>query len=467
MKYLFLLLLAPLALRAQHPLTGGGYFTLNVRADGYKGRQLNYGLSTYMGYFTDSLPMDVRGRWSGRIPLQGEVQDFAFRFPDDSYNFYVQAGDTIDVAQGEKGIDIRNRNPAHDAGLKAALAVRRQMDAEYSEVMTAIMDRKSSDTARFEKIKSFFTLLMDTLDAQPVDSFARAKLGADIYYNCQEAMMMGMLLPQFHLTMPGRDYRVQSEADFHHSDTYRWFLFNYLRVGVDKLNGYKLEDTGEEREGKITGFSPPLNDYYSGLLNLKVTEMRDWFITRSIVTDFESYDYNDAVKVYEDYLPKMRIQDYKDTLQRFYLTAQRLKPGAPAPAFTLSDEHGRPVSLADFRGKVVVIDFWGVGCGPCIYDIQKTLPAIHQTYKDKKVVFLNICVDVDEAEWKKSLATTPVDGVNVLASGWTRNPVCQTYGVESIPHYFVIGADGAVIHNNGYSSSLKDQIDAALDKTAR
>src|SRR3546814_3113417 len=83
-------------------------------------------------------------------------------------------------------------------------------------------------------------------------------------------------------------------------------------------------------------------------------------------------------------------------------------------------------SLADFKGKVVYIDFWGVYCGPCIYDIQHYVPQIHEHYKDKDVVFINICVDVGETQWKAALKKHNLHGINLIAEGWSRHPVCRS-----------------------------------------
>jgi peroxiredoxin len=146
-----------------------------------------------------------------------------------------------------------------------------------------------------------------------------------------------------------------------------------------------------------------------------------------------------------------------------------LRPGKEAPAFSLRDKEGRTVSLSDFKGKVVYLDFWGVYCGPCISDIKNTIPKVHEKYKGKDVVFINICVDVEEAEWKEKLSKLPLDGINLLAAGWTKNPVCQAYDIKGIPHYVLIDQEGKIVDNNGPSpqvllSSQTNLLDKLLDR---
>lgn len=196
----------------------------------------------------------------------------------------------------------------------------------------------------------------------------------------------------------------------------------------------------------------------------QLTELRDWFITKSIMFDFAHYSFNDAVGIYNDFIGKVETPFYADTLKTYYTNVQRLKPGVPAPGFSLKDENGKLVSLSSFKGKTVYIDFWGVGCGPCIYAIKNHVPALHEKYKDKNIVFINICVDSDEATWKRSLADLNLHGINLIAEGWTKNPTCKAYNINAIPHYYLIDSDGKIVNNNaqGPGSGIDREIDKLL-----
>src|SRR5262249_51447765 len=67
-----------------------------------------------------------------------------------------------------------------------------------------------------------------------------------------------------------------------------------------------------------------------------------------------------------------------------------------APDFTLKDSHGQVVRLSDFRGKVVLLDFWATWCGPCRMTIPE-LNALAKKYQDQGVVVLG--VSLDEKGW--------------------------------------------------------------------
>ena len=72
--------------------------------------------------------------------------------------------------------------------------------------------------------------------------------------------------------------------------------------------------------------------------------------------------------------------------------------GDPAPDFTLPDLQGNPVTLSDFRGKTVIIDFWATWCPPCIFQV----PELNQFWKAHKdlgdVMVVGIAIDVEGAE---------------------------------------------------------------------
>ncbi len=72
--------------------------------------------------------------------------------------------------------------------------------------------------------------------------------------------------------------------------------------------------------------------------------------------------------------------------------------GEPAPDFTLPDLDGNLVTLSDFRGKAVIIDFWATWCPPCIFQV----PELNQFWKAHKdsgdVMVLGVAVDVEGAE---------------------------------------------------------------------
>lgn len=133
-----------------------------------------------------------------------------------------------------------------------------------------------------------------------------------------------------------------------------------------------------------------------------------------------------------------------DIIEAKYQEKMPFAPGADAFPFTLRSIDGKKVSLAEFKGKVVYIDFWASWCGPC----KREIPAgeeLKKYFAGKEVVFLNVSIDEDESKWQNAVQNLSISGIHLLANSQNNPEVLQAYKVASIPSYFLIGKDGKFI----------------------
>ena len=140
-----------------------------------------------------------------------------------------------------------------------------------------------------------------------------------------------------------------------------------------------------------------------------------------------------------------------------------LSTGSIAPDWTLSDSRGRTHALKDYRGKVVLIDFWGTWCVPC----RKTMPAIqslHEKYKDRGVVVFGIAVADNEGDpigYMKRNGFT----YNLLLKG---DEIAALYKAEVLPTLYIIGRDGRIAHAEyGYRENNKDELTAIIEQSLK
>ena len=118
--------------------------------------------------------------------------------------------------------------------------------------------------------------------------------------------------------------------------------------------------------------------------------------------------------------------------------------GAEAPVFAQNDTEGNPISLEDFRGKVVLLDFWASWCGPCRRE-NPNVVKVYDQYKDKGFEILGISLDKDKNRWLGAIEKDKLTWPQVSdLKGWG-NEVGKMYGVSSIPHTVLIDEEGNIL----------------------
>lgn len=140
-------------------------------------------------------------------------------------------------------------------------------------------------------------------------------------------------------------------------------------------------------------------------------------------------------------------------------------PRVMAPLWTLPDLFGQPVSLASFRGRVVLLNFWATWCPPCREEIPD-LVRLDAAYRARDVVIIGVAVDAGSSRAVQSFAdgygmTYPI----VLGS----IPVAQRYRVAGIPASFLLDRQGRVVKrwDGPYPlESFASSIEAALAEEA-
>ena len=122
-------------------------------------------------------------------------------------------------------------------------------------------------------------------------------------------------------------------------------------------------------------------------------------------------------------------------------TAQ-VKEGENAPNFSLINLDGKEISLNQFRGKHVLINFWATWCGPCKIEMP-SLEALYERFKDRNFVLLAISNDMFGANIVKPFVKAHNINFPVLLD--QRLKVSNAFGVVSLPTTFMIDPQGKII----------------------
>ena len=149
-------------------------------------------------------------------------------------------------------------------------------------------------------------------------------------------------------------------------------------------------------------------------------------------------------------------------------TPQGLTEGELAPNFTYNDVDGNPVSLADFRGKIVYIDVWATWCGPCRRELPH-LKTLKEQYKDNpNLVIIGISADAirDIQKWRDFVAAEELGGIQLHGRTDDDTDIGKLYQVNALPRFFLIDREGRVVSNNAPRPS-SDEIVPTLERLLR
>lgn len=415
------------------------------------------------------VPVSADGTFNASIPIDS-IQNVDLYLNNKAIPIYAYSGDTIELNWDAKDFKntftIESPIPDRHRDLQTNIKIYHEFDESTSSLNQKLyMERNAHDSLKYSWVNEHFNKQLKFIleDTTHFTSTTRNFI-LDAYYSHINLLLsynlsnLSLLKPDRSYVNPNNsaeigthlnimpDYKGLSYSDFCISPAYRDFIYNYCQS--DKPFTYTIDYARASHPEEFISGSSVKDAYYRALANIKVYTIRDWVATKIITSGFSFAPFNECESVLNDFLTICKTEPFKDSLSTFYDSVKKFASGQPAPDFTLKDENGKYVSLSSFKGNVVHIDFWGVGCAPCRFDISNFVPQLHEKYHEKDVVFINICIDSDEETWKKAIADLKLEGVNLFAEGGTSNPVWSLYNVLAVPHYMVLDKEGRFVAYN-------------------
>lgn len=142
----------------------------------------------------------------------------------------------------------------------------------------------------------------------------------------------------------------------------------------------------------------------------------------------------------------------------------RTQPGQPAIAFSIPNKDGELISMEDFEGQYVLLDFWASWCMPCINALPE-LEQLYSNYDRKDFEIVSISVEENEGLWRNALQRFPQPWPQLYDGTGFDQETFTAYRAGSIPFYVLIGRDGIILHNNDFKpDELSEILEGYLEK---
>lgn len=178
-------------------------------------------------------------------------------------------------------------------------------------------------------------------------------------------------------------------------------------------------------------------------------------IINNVLTKQRELD--EVEKLYAGLTSRVKASFPGQQLQQTIEMMKKTAVGSTAPDFTLQTPDGKDISLADYKGKYVLLDFWASWCGPCLREVPN-VKKMYDKYHPMGFEILSVSLDDKKDNWTNAIEKYDLNWEHVSSlQGW-KCPIVKLYSVSGVPAMFLLDKEGKIISSELRGEELAEKV---------
>lgn len=376
------------------------------------------------------------------VPLKSSTTAMV-KLGDKTLDLYLQPGYDLNMelngndlyynlSFSGKGSEINNYFVAIAAAFKET-EIELETNIRYANPKSFKAFMKNLKNEKLKFLRSY--LQSHTLTAEVI-KYARADIN---YWYAFNLMNYPFEHPIFHnqtapMSVPDDYYDFIDEIPINNAGALPNKYYIYYIQDFLSFNSYRAENKGKSRLELADKYLKGKPLYFYKALQHSIAIKRKNHPTAE--RDAAHFIENSPYKLYGEFV------------KFAYHESRGIVVGMNAPSFELADKDGNIVTLDDFKGKVIFLDFWATWCKPC----TRLLPAhkkLQSQFKGDNVVFLYVSLDKNANNWRRYINKGLFPGTHLFST----EEMSKKYNVETLPYSLLIDTEGKIVwhHTGGFS----------------
>ena len=192
------------------------------------------------------------------------------------------------------------------------------------------------------------------------------------------------------------------------------------------------------------------------------------YFSLSTILEYPEETPKDSLKLFYSKLDTELKNSENGVVLNNYITTKRIKIGDNIKDFEAFDLNGNKVKLSDFKGKVILIDFWANWCHWCHIQNQIEFSYLNKKYDKNEFVLISYSLDTKKELWEKSSKNDNIDWINISNLKGMNDPISVLFNLKALPQSFLIDKNGIIVKTfKGYhpeNNIIEQEIDKLINK---